>query len=309
MSLNVFDSTTRLSSFENYSFIKGSKEWELITKWGKENKDGWVSTPASYQSDLRISQNNFSLIYLKKSKGVVVSFIDKEGGSKQYIKSFKKEQFDFLYSYKKPLERINLKTFNTRDPLPLNHSFFIDTLKTSIFYKEILSWTPHKYATQDINYYLKELSLEKPIKTFDLEDFPRSWISLRQYKDELYLYNRSDGIDRRFGISDSSFIYYGPLESDADVIDSILINTKREVKLLLRTIEQKSKDRLAIISIKKTDTKYVWLLSYKTNEREWYELVTPKENILNFKMIVNYCPISKQIEYQNFDKINFDKYK
>ncbi len=309
VSIVTTDSLTGFSKTESYSINTNSDKWKSLSQWAKDNKEGWQPTPASYIGDLYLIQDNFKLAHTKGSKAVVINFVDSNGEPKQYSKAIKKGEFDYLFKYVKPIEQTDLEIHNWKDSIPSKHSFFIDTSRTSKFYQRIIKWAPHKYDNQGIDYYLKELAEKEPIKNFQIEPFPKLWISLRQYKNKLFLYGRCDGIDRRFGLTDSTFIYYGPLESDADVIDSLILNNESELKLQLRTIPQKSKSGYSTVSIKRAGIDHVWVLSHVTDGHEWNELITPKTDITYFEMIVNHCPESKEIEYQKFDSIDFEKYK
>ena len=63
---------------------------------GKNNSEGWTSSPASHIGDVYIT-GGFRLIHTKGSKGVVVAFADKEGNPKQYMNTIENGELDFLY--------------------------------------------------------------------------------------------------------------------------------------------------------------------------------------------------------------------
>ncbi|MBO6515877.1 MAG: hypothetical protein JJ975_04930 [Bacteroidia bacterium] len=194
-------------------------------------------------------------------------------------------------------------------PLPKVDSCFIDTTRTSQFYEQLTNWQPGEFDNQAVDFYLNELGKKKPIRHFRIGDVPRNWVTLQQYGGELVLYDRCDGIDRRFVITDSSFGLYGALESEADAIDSVMINLPNEFKAELHTIPQKSPSGYSTVWLKPTTTNHVWQLSYAVEEEEWTELVTPIESIDNFDMIVNYCPESKVREFAHFETIDLNQYK
>jgi hypothetical protein len=309
VTIHKTDSVLEITNTVNYSIEPKSDEWRRLNEWVSKNEDNWTPSPVTYLGDLYLTQGDHKITLLKRSNKIVLEFIDIEGKPKQYIKPLSNGELNFLYENKIPLELRDLNIISFDNVSKEKHSYFIDTTTTSKYYDQITKWNPHRFDNQAIDFYLNELRKTEPLKTFDLKDITSLWFSIRQYKGQLYLYDRCDGIDRRFGITDSSFIYYGPLESDADVIDSVITKTNDEVKLRLRTIPQKSKSGYAIVSIKRTNTKDVWLLNHTTGQYEWNELVIPQSSIKNFNLIVNYCPTSKQIEYQQFDRIDYEKYK
>ncbi len=98
--INQTDVETGLTTRKTIELIVNSEKWKKLIEWEENNKDGWQSSPASYIADISVIQGNFRLLYLRISSGVVISFIDKQGKSKQYIKTIPKGDLDFLTSKK-----------------------------------------------------------------------------------------------------------------------------------------------------------------------------------------------------------------
>jgi hypothetical protein len=72
-----------------------SEKHNQIMTFLQNNRFGWQYTPASYISSFSIHQDNFHMTLLKKG-GVVISFMDKDGKSKQFIKTVEPTQLLFL---------------------------------------------------------------------------------------------------------------------------------------------------------------------------------------------------------------------
>ena len=73
-----------------------SNKYLKLIEWGKKNTNGWHLTPVSYIAEIYVGQRNFRLLYTSGTKGVVIGFTDKKGNSKQYSKTTKKGELDFL---------------------------------------------------------------------------------------------------------------------------------------------------------------------------------------------------------------------
>ena len=98
LTINTTNSETGLTDSNSETLEVNSEKWKKLIDWGKNNKKGWTSSPASHIGDTYISQGDFSLIYTKDSKGVVIAFIDKEGNPKQYINIIEKGDLNFIYN-------------------------------------------------------------------------------------------------------------------------------------------------------------------------------------------------------------------
>ncbi len=89
------DSLTKHTTSTNSQIEISSDKYKKLIQWGNENTHSWKWTPASYIADIYVGQKNFHLITLKNNC-VVISFIDKDGKSKQYTKTINKDELEFL---------------------------------------------------------------------------------------------------------------------------------------------------------------------------------------------------------------------
>ena len=83
-----------LSTTNTKQILPNSDKFLRLVKWCDENKTGWQETYASFISNLTLTQNSFKLLVLDEA--VVIGFIDKQGKSKQYSKTIKKDDLKFL---------------------------------------------------------------------------------------------------------------------------------------------------------------------------------------------------------------------
>ena len=90
------DTITKFTSSEKIEIKVDSDKYKKIIQWSNENTSGWRWTPASYLSDISISQDNLRLLYWKGGVNVVIRFTDKENKPQQYSKTIKKGELDFL---------------------------------------------------------------------------------------------------------------------------------------------------------------------------------------------------------------------
>lgn len=97
LTINKTNSETRLTEIKSETLEVNSEKWKKLIDWGKINKEGWTSSPASHIGDIYVSQGDFILIYTKGSKGVVIAFKDKEGNPKQFMNEIEKGELNFLY--------------------------------------------------------------------------------------------------------------------------------------------------------------------------------------------------------------------
>ena len=85
-----------LNSADRLQIASHSAKFKKLIQWGKQNCEGWESTPASYDANIFVGQGDFRLLYSLNSDGVVIGFTDKKGNPKQYSKSVQKGELDFL---------------------------------------------------------------------------------------------------------------------------------------------------------------------------------------------------------------------
>lgn len=94
--INTTNASTGLTESTSTPLQVNSLKWRKLVDWGKRNPKGWQSTRASYNGDVYVSQGNLSLIYTIGSSGVVISYQDKEGQTRQLTKRIPKGELDFL---------------------------------------------------------------------------------------------------------------------------------------------------------------------------------------------------------------------
>lgn len=211
-----------------------------------------------------------------------------------------------------PIWKIDQDTIlekNNPKNLDLNkHQLFIDTTRTSSFYKAYFKWKPHEFDIQAIEYYSKEISKKHKPKNISIGDFPSAWITLKMLNNEFVLYDACDGISTRYLIGKKLISSYN-IEADTDLIHKLKKVNDTEIEIEFRTIPQKSKSERGLFSIKKTNHDYVYTLTIDYGEWQSKSLVTPLKHVDKFDLVVNHCVKTKRLEYQGFDKINFNQYE
>lgn len=190
---------------------------------------------------------------------------------------------------------------NNPDSLDLSkHQIFIDTTRSSKFYKDLINWSESKWDIESIKSSVEELSKDFKLKNIEISNFPNHFISLRKLEGNFILYDRCDGIDPRFEIRKGFFIFYGPLESHADLISKIRINSEKRIELELKTHKTFSSDEKSFLIIKKIDD-YIYKMEYKSENYNRLYYITTIENIRKFDLVVNNCPSMKMSEFKKFD--------
>lgn len=97
LTINSTNSETGLTESKSTTLEVNSEKWKKIIELGNNNKEGWTSSPATHIGNVYLVQGDFRLIHTKNSKGVVITFTDKEGNPKQYMNMIEKEELNFLY--------------------------------------------------------------------------------------------------------------------------------------------------------------------------------------------------------------------
>ena len=96
MMIMKYDSLSQNTKLIKLSIPANSDKYKRLIEWAEKNKSGWQSTPASYISEICISQGDFRLLYTPRSSGVVIGFSDVDKQPKQYSKSIMAGELDFL---------------------------------------------------------------------------------------------------------------------------------------------------------------------------------------------------------------------
>ena len=181
------------------------------------------------------------------------------------------------------------------------HQIFIDTTRSSKFYERIKNWKQSKLDKRTIESYLFEINKGSQPEQIDLKEFPSHFITLRKLNDKFVLYERCDGIDPRFEIRDTAFIFYGPLESDAESISKMISLTNNSIELELRTFQAKSSDQKSRLKIERIDD-FIYKLTYKNQTFDRVEYLTTIDGIEKFDLVVNNCTTMKMMEFDGFDE-------
>lgn len=182
------------------------------------------------------------------------------------------------------------------------HQLFIDTTRNSETYKKLINWKPNRTDNDAISYYEKEIAKKhKPIK-IDLKGFPRHWISLKKLNNEFVIYEPCDGNTTVYEINESSVLFFYQLESDADLISELMKITENEIALELRTVPQKTESEKTKLTIKPTEFKNIYELTYSYGDVIKKQFITSIEKVSEFDIVVNHCPTTKRMEFNEFDK-------
>lgn len=182
---------------------------------------------------------------------------------------------------------------NSPDFLDLSkHQIFIDTTRSSDIYKSILSWKTSDLDKELINASIKELGGGLKTNSIQINDFPIHYITLRRLNNEFVLYDPCDGIATRFAIKKNVFLFYGPLESYAEVIISSNLISKNKVRLELKTHKSLSPDRRSIIEIERMED-FLYRMTYQNKNIKEEHYLTSVDYIKDFDVVVNHCPTMK----------------
>jgi hypothetical protein len=94
LSINKTTQDTGLTNSQKVEISPDSEKFKKIIDWGVNNQSSWTKTPASYISEVSVTQNDFRLLY--NHDFVVVGFTNKNGEPLQYSKKVKSGELDFL---------------------------------------------------------------------------------------------------------------------------------------------------------------------------------------------------------------------
>ncbi len=194
------------------------------------------------------------------------------------------------------LERNNPKSLDLT-----KHQIFIDTTRSSEFYERLRNWEQSELDKQTIELYLNEINKDFQPKEIDLKGFPSHFITLRKLNNQFVLYDRCDGVDPRFKISDTAFISYGPLELGVESISKLISLTNNSIELELRTYQSKSNNQKSRLKIEKIED-FIYKMTYAYQTYNSIEYLTTINGIENFDLVVNNCTTMKMLEFDGFDK-------
>ncbi|MFK7905275.1 MAG: hypothetical protein AB8B69_09130 [Chitinophagales bacterium] len=221
-------------------------------------------------------------------------------GSPEGVKEEKKVEKEEVYEKVEFVEDTILERNNPKALDLTKHQLFIDTTRNSIFYERLIQWKANQRKNETVETYLAELNKISKSKKSDFGDFPRLFVRVNKLEDEFVLYDRCDGTDPRYELRDSAFIFYGPLESDAETIKDVYQKNGKSIKLQLNSFKAKTPDEVSALQIDRTKHPGIYSLKYKNQNYSLEEYVIPIEDVEKFDLVVNHCPVMKVLEYAPF---------
>ncbi len=90
------DRATGLTTTEQSEIRPTTEKFNKFVNWCKTNNEDWQSSPASFVGQFTMTQDDFGI--LCNNNGVVIRFLDKGGKARQYSKTVKEGDFEFLLS-------------------------------------------------------------------------------------------------------------------------------------------------------------------------------------------------------------------
>ena len=190
---------------------------------------------------------------------------------------------------------------NHPDSLDLTrHQLFIDTTRSSVFYNRIEKWAASRFDSRAIIATLNDINSDFKPSSVDIKDFPTHFVTLHRLNNELVLYDRCDGISRRFELCDTAFFIYGPLESEAESIAKLVHLSDDKLQLELQMHPAKTGTRRAFLTIERCSNS-TYRLKHGNETFSWTEDLTTPDHIREFDLVVNHCPTMKMREFTGFD--------
>jgi hypothetical protein len=97
--LNIIDKSKdfEIVGSKEKAIYRNSIKHKLLINWTERNSNNWTQTPITFLHNIAIEQNNFRLEYYSGKDKVVISFIDKTNKPRQFIKTVKAGELDFLF--------------------------------------------------------------------------------------------------------------------------------------------------------------------------------------------------------------------
>ena len=96
LTINSIDTKTGFTQSTQHTIPVNSNKFVKLMNWFLNNENGWQQTPASFVTNISVTQRTFRLLSTNDKNGVVISFVDKDKNSKQYTKCIGKGELDFL---------------------------------------------------------------------------------------------------------------------------------------------------------------------------------------------------------------------
>ena len=192
-------------------------------------------------------------------------------------------------------------------PYKKRHFIFIDSGQSCIdsnLHVFNFDWIKEHYK-DEFKERLGELKNFKNYKT-KLKNFPRQWIMLHTYKNELFTYSCGGvGHNQKIELTDSTFIWY---DLEGPNISKLANPTLTANKLSFKAIDNYTKDSI-IIDLLDTNKGIAIMKVYSLKDRkiDRQELLLNVDKSILFRTIVDYCE-EEECDF-NFDETDFIKLK
>jgi len=92
----IMSESSLMSDIRIDTILVNSDTWNELLNFASENTSDWKSTPASYNSDYFIRQDNFQLMGWNNGTSVVINYMDSNGQSNQLTKIIEAGELNFL---------------------------------------------------------------------------------------------------------------------------------------------------------------------------------------------------------------------
>lgn len=186
------------------------------------------------------------------------------------------------------------------------YSIFIDYSKDSKFKKRRTKFTFDKYDRQTYRYSLENIKRNKiNLNKIDVQDLPKKWIDLFQYKGEFYTYYYCDFCS----IYQLEFRKNMLLETRCEGPNIIAVNSFKKENSNTFSFEKTDEFGLkqeVIIHII-DEEKGIAIFETKINNESSYQLMLDVTKIEKFPIIVNDCSHSKHSEFKEFEEPDYQK--
>lgn len=207
-----------------------------------------------------------------------------------YLKKVEVENKEFISNSKLYSKFELLKVINPREIDSSKSIAFIDTTYNSFKAKQIENWNlvkPNDWTDKEV---LKTRSIDY------FKEFKNSskWFRIRKIENDFYRYERSDGSDTRYEISDKYLLIFGVHEPTVWKFDE-LKKPNRDLSFI-----EISKNSKNIATITETEFQDVYEINMSINGNSYSEYIAPRNKLKMFKTIVNYTPNNKQGELFNW---------
>ena len=161
------------------------------------------------------------------------------------------------------------------------NQIFIDTSHSSLNEISIRNWN-FRNREEYINEYIGNLK-----NTETQHELYRSTklTQLRRFGTKFYLYDRSDGMDRRYEVSRNYFIYYGIHEFDHFVINRDMIFNEETLESTIST-NRGYKIKTKLIA----DPMIYKLMIFQNDKLIISDFVTHSLNVKSFNSLINFTP-------------------